>query len=284
MVPKVQYNILKNLAKYKFLSRKQMKRLGIAASNSNLGHYCKGLLDAKYIGLINGKDYGLGYMYYLAKKGARLLEQKNELSLSINYFDAKPKSQPSTLWHSHNSIYCQIECDIVAFKKDYSFDFYIKDIDRMGKSSSQHSKYTKATSIDVSGEILEPDACFLIQNRLFAFEYENQTYTKRSFHKMIFHCEALKQRSLGKQYQLQKEGRYKLHRVLVVYEKQNVLENTIKRMNKELNDNLIKGKWFLFKHISEVLPKVTWNEPVTETLDYFDDWLTLSGERVNMFS
>jgi len=285
MLPKIQQDILLNLAKYKFLSRKQMKRLGIAMNNSNLTNYCKGLVESKFIDLIDAKRLGLGYIYFLTKKGAQFLSRDFEDNHSINFFTKKSnKDTIRTLWHCHNSIYCQIECTLSALDKKVPLDFYIKDIAGYRRTNSSNPVTRRATAISVSDEILEPDACFLVNNRLFALEYENQTFTKRSFEKMLLHSKALKHRSLGKHYSLYHKESYKLHRVLVVYESKDVLRNAIKRIGLRLDNEFTQGKWFLFKHIDEVLPKVTWKEPVTETLDYFDNWLTLRGERVNMLS
>lgn len=283
MIPPKQVAILKYLSKYKFLSRKQMARLGVASKNSNLNAPCRDLVDANFIGEINARNYGIGYVYYLKKKGALNLAEHEEAFNEINYVENDPKLQPSTLHHRYGAISCQIELDLSSLIHNYDVGFYHRDIERKGNIRKDHN-LSKATRVSVKGKILEPDANFIVAGRLFAFEYENQTHTARSIEKLTRHCDALDIRALGKEYNYKSGDSWKLHRVLCVYEKESIMKAVMKKMLKEFNPKYTTGKWFLFKTYAEVVPDITGDFEITNVKDYFENWLTLAGERVKMLS
>jgi len=284
VIPDKQIKILHALAKYKFLTRKQMIRLGIASKNSNLNSHCMNLVKGDLIGEIDAKHYGIGFVYYMKEKGAFNIRENDDNrggKRVINRVKNPPKLQASTLWHRVQCIWCQIELDISASKHNYPIGLYKREIDTQG--SMKAGDYSKATTLYIESKILEPDACFLVNDKLFAFEFEHQTYTARSFEKLKLHCEALFHKSVGKKYGLKKGERYRGHRVLCVYEKPEVMKNVMKKCLSELNEEYLNG-WFLFKNVHDLLPILDKDFNITQEYNYFDNWTNLQGEKVNILS
>lgn len=259
-----------------------MFRLGVEKYNPNYTTHCKDLIEAKLIGEINAKNYDLGHIYYLTRKGAlNISEHSDELLKEVNYVKSSPHLQPSTMHHRVMSIGCQIELDISAKNADYTVPFYVRDIER----STKKGKLSKATRMHVKDFILEPDAVFQVNDRLFCYEYENQTHTGRSLEKIWKHCDAIDTRSVGKNWELNSGSVPALHRVLLVYEDEKVMRNVMSRFCKEAIEKYRSGNWFLFKHLSEVLPdiKISNNKfHCSNAKIYFTDWLNCHGETVNM--
>lgn len=275
LINEKQVKILECLAKYKFLNRKQIARLGLVGKNSNLNAHYKGLVEAKFIGEINARQYGLGFVYYMKKRGADNREHERPTE-KVSYVKHEPRLQPSTLHHRYGAISCQIELDLAALVHNYKVDFYIRDIDS-DDTVEVGSHLSRATRLHLESSILEPDANFLLSSgsstRLFAFEFENQTHTARSMKKLLNHIEALETKALGRKYKLFNDAgtKHKAHRVLCVYEKENVMKSVMKKMY-DMDAAWSDGMWFLFKTMKEVV----------EGEDYFEGWRTLGGQRVNM--
>jgi len=302
--------ILINLARYKFLDRLQMKRLGISNKNAHFTQEINPLIEAKLIWFETGARHGSGDLYCLTEKGKdKLLRDKSAPFDAINFMKNKPSIEDGSWWHILNSVWCQIEFDLSVQKKDNldfkewfelyrsKAEFYNRDMDKLG--SVKGGGLTKSTKIDLEGgKWFDPDGMFSCNGRLFLFEYEHGTYTKRSMEKILIHCQSLKLAALGRQLNLKStKGEWKMHRVLFVYHTHSILKSSIKECNKTLSqallttgdwkqdeiEGLLKGKWFLFKSIEEVKPEINWlSDPIPK--DYFDNWLTLAGDRVMMFS
>lgn len=53
-------------------------------------------------------------------------------------------------------------------------------------------------------------------------------------------------------------------------------------MLEKFNPKYTTGKWFIFKTYTEVVPDITGDFEITSVKNYFENWLTLADERVNM--
>ncbi len=58
----------------------------------------------------------------------------------------------------------------------------------------------------------------------------------------------------------------------------------MKKMLEEFKPKYTTGKWFIFKTYTEVVPDITGDFEITNVKNYFENWLTLAVERVNMLS
>jgi hypothetical protein len=110
MVPAKSLAILKVLSIYKFLTRKQIIRLGVEKYDSALSKRCSPLIEAEWIGVLDATTYGIGHVYYLKSKGAIWLAKETGIDpKEIHFCISKPKLTSQTLYHRTGAIDCQIE-------------------------------------------------------------------------------------------------------------------------------------------------------------------------------
>lgn len=291
MIKGKKLKLLEHLAKYKFLSRKQLARIGLEKYNSNFsGH--KGICTIpeklKLIGWSNGGKEDIGYVYYLTKKGAMVMAEHYTKPLEkINFCRTHPVHSNPSIEHTVNSVWCQIECEIFAAWNDLEIDFYLKETEKVRKKISD-AVAEGSTRVSIGNGYLQPDAIFSVNNKLFTFEYENENDPREFLRKMDKHCQALYYKSVGQKMGVyNKNGKPKLHRSLFVFQDKVKMKKHIELTKKNLPENYLKGDWILFKHIDDILPTVDIVESkfiFSEIKDYFSNWTNFSGEKVDILA
>ncbi|MEO1263735.1 MAG: hypothetical protein AAFZ15_33315 [Bacteroidota bacterium] len=283
MIAPKQVKILEALGRYKFLSRSQFARLGIEKYNSNYTKYCKTLLERKMIGVTDARPYDLGLIYHLKEKGAKIIAEHLQTTVTqINFVRSEPTRSPKTLFHRKYSIDCQIELFTTADQAGIEVDFYDRDIETVG-SLKKDGILQRKTRVPIhKGQYLEPDAIFRIVTpkgkKLYCFEFENETYTKKSYEKIINHMWALNMKSPSQKY-----NHEKAHRVLMVYKDQAVMMAVIAKMKKHLSNI---NRWFLFKTYESVVSPVSLKKStftLLEKKDFFANWLAINDTYVSMY-
>lgn len=261
--------IIRNLGKYKLLTRSQMARLGIEKYKSNLSKYCTPLIDSKIVGCLDAKQYGLGHIYYLTKKGAIQLHNMNDTPMeAINYFKSSLHLKPQNLHHRKYAIDAQIELQKSVERHKMDLVLYDRDID------THNAKLSRKTLLNLpQNNFLEPDAIFKLQTpngvKLYCLELENNTYAKRSFEKILKHIIALNNRIPSQKYE-----HPKAHRVLMIYTNPKIMATVQKRLANHLAKT---SKRFLFKAYECIVPsfKIEKSSFVfDEDFDFFSDWQT----------
>lgn len=276
MIPLKQKAILAALGKYKFLTRKQIARLGIESYQSAMSKHFKLLLDADWIGLMDATTYGIGHVYYLKSKGA--LWQAKESGVKpddIHFCTSKPKLTSQTLYHRTGAIDCQIELFLACRAKGVNVVFYDRDIEVVGKLNGKGALVRK-TRIPLPGSgSIEPDAIFMLDTpagrKLYCLEFENEDYTKKSYLKVENHIRALNFKSPSAKYK-----HSKAHRTLFVYKNPSTMKAIIDRISENISGI---GSWFLFKTYDEV--STPWNSfdkttSPSGSKDFFADWRTVN--------
>lgn len=283
MIPPKQIAILNALANYKFLSRSQLARLGVEKYNSAFSRYCKPLIDAKYIGLLNAVNYGIGHIYYLKKKGALFVAKENNLTIDqIKYCISTPELSLQTLYHRTHAIDCQIELDLSCINKAVELLFYDREIESLGNIRRDKNLSRRTRVLLKNNEILEPDAIFMLKtqfgNKLYCLEYEHKDYTQKSYSKLLKHLRALNEKVVSSKY-----GHTKGHRTLFIYNNRATLEAVMSKAKIEIKNI---ESWFLFKSFEEVKFEGGFNNSIFECTAFncfFENWRTAENEITSLF-
>lgn len=260
-----------------------MAKLGVEKYNSALSVHLKALLEADYISFLDATPYGIGYIYYLKKKGALALSRNMEISIDeISFCNNTPKPGIQTLFHRTNAIDCHIEVYKCCQSRNIKLLFYDREFETLGNMKRDNNLTRKTRLYLGQNVILEPDAIFMIQtsnsNKLYCLEYEHRDFTKKSIQKALKHVQALNLKAPSQKY-----SHPKAHRVLFIYH--NV--STMNAVMDYLNNNVSSiNSWFLFKTYEETVEQGKFIKSrfiSLEKKNFFKGWLQANGERVSLY-
>lgn len=233
-----EFRILDALRVYRYLTVKQLLRLGVTKNQSRLYTVLRGLTGGKrpFIGAMkHGVLPGHGrlpHCHYLTRKGAALLAEALQIDPSeVPY----PKSAAPIRTHFFHRLHCidaEISVRLWAEAEGVTLDFYHSYFDVTGANRSKTMGPRRSlTKIDLKGgNGLIPDAVFQLtwptgECRLFVMEVYNQNRTKRMHDKLAEYRYALGEGAINKQFDYSHAPR-----VLAVFENERFLELTRKRM------------------------------------------------------
>lgn len=227
-----ELSIMYQLATYKFLSKEQMLKLGIAKFDSGLP--TSQLEKDGYIKSVRtplGEDTQfMKKIYFLTKKGAKFIDHDSDGILKINFPTSLVK-KISQVNHKMAVINTHIELS------RFDLVFCHKDIDNSG------IRNVKETRITWGDNMIEPDLLVCIntsnQKEYFTFEIENGHDVQKSYKKILQHKEMIVQQAYQKQYSFTKE-----HRSCWIFEKESTMRGVIKKCN---DDPTFPNELFLFK-------------------------------------
>lgn len=279
IISELKESIIRELAKYQYLTTSQMISLGISGNADVLRRNIKELRDSNraFIGSIKyGTAQRMGkreYFHYLTKKGVKLA--LDELFLLPEQIKAPKNKKPNITtdyYHRKSSIDFQIRLyQYLQSVEGYPifFDTYFE---RTG--SNRTTKSRAKTAINTKKSYLLADAVFLVDvplmdNRkkyLYAFEMHNTNSTKNIAEQLGRYIECLEIGSIATKYGLEMGSR-----VLSVFEDPNKMQHTIKRLqeNPQITNYV---SLFLFKPLAEIL-----------TNGVFEGWTTANSEVVNLY-
>ena len=278
MIAAKSVSILQSLANFKFLTRKQLARLGVEKHNSALTKHSLPLLEADWIGVMDATNYGIGHVYYLKRKGALMLSKEFKIDIDkINYCTNKPDLSAQTLFHRTAAIDCQIELFISCRENDAQIIFYDRDIEVLGSLKGDKNLVRKTRIELPKKRFMEPDAIFMLDTpkgkKLFCLEYENEDYTKKSYQKIENHVHALNMKSASKKY-----NHNKAHKVLFIYKNPATMESIMEKVKENISSI---GNWFLFKTYYDVYTPIEFKSPTStpqKPRNFLTDWRTVKGE------
>lgn len=276
MVQPKYLSILKALAQYKFLTRRQFFRLGTERFQSALSKHLNPLIEADWIGLMDATNFGIGHVYYLKSKGAIWLSKEAGIDpKEIHFCISKPKLTSQTLYHRTGAIDCQIELFQTCLANQVDVVFYDRDIEVVGKPKGKGGLVRK-TRIPLPGSgSIEPDSIFMLDTpkgkKLFCLEFENEDYTKKSYQKVENHVRALNIKSPSIKYK-----HPKAHRTLFIYKNPATMKSIMEKVSENISGI---GSWLLFKTYDEVI--TPFSDPKKETSplelkDFFSGWRTVN--------
>lgn len=274
-----QESILLHLSKYKFLTTKQMLRLGVASHQPGIS---KNLGKLRRLKWVDGADFTVTQrdkgkvrnrkaesFYFLTKKGASEIIERRELAEHQVKF---PKGT-STLFsdkyfHRKYAIDCEVEANLCALEKGYKVVLFDRDFDRTGSNRTSKGVSAK-TKIESKDRHIVPDGNFILSNgqdyKLFTFELHNERNPKEIVKQLVWHTYAVENGSLGVKYKVQK-----LHRVLNVFVNEGKMKAMLTRLQgmKEFDE---MENFFFFKSLDQVKNGL-----------FYDEWLNLSGQVKNL--
>lgn len=278
--------ILRELARYKFLTRQHMIDLGIKKHNSHLQSYIEFLRDRKapFIGCTStanivddDKKLKLGRLpafYYLKKFGVSYIQNNMEVD-DIKY----PRSFIFEKNDKHHHLSGTLNCEIAlrALDKELresgghplNIQFVDRYFDFTGSQKDEEEKLASKTKIDYSpfGQYLMSDMIFMIEpydKFLYCLEYHRGVDSARALKEIEQYRQALQLGTPSEKY-----GEKVPCRILWVFEKESCMKAVISRAKQ---DPLLKNFLHLFLCRTE------------SSLDsFFRDWQNLNGDIVNLF-
>lgn len=262
-----QILVLRYLSRYKFLTYKQMKRLGIDKHSSNLSNLVKGLRESKYQ-LVRKIPHrrGTPVKHYLTRKGKEYLMELHGLDEAYIQF---PKSVITTdtqdQKHRTSIIDIQIELDFACLDKGYKLLLSDRYFDKTGNNRIDRNLASKTAIIYEGKKTLKADFTFMLrvkdERELYLLELENGKDAKKAVPKILNHAKAIFLGSANEKYEYQKA-----YRTLWVFE----YESTLVSVLKKLKDNsylMNVVEFFLFKSLEDVRAE-----------NFFEGWRNLRGE------
>jgi hypothetical protein len=252
MITLTKEKILRELAKYRFLTAKQIERLGVC-------HYQTAIIALKSlreIGITENIDIGtipkmgkVDNLHFLTTKGAKLLAENSELE-EIQHPANKNNFFSSDFIHRINTLDCWIAFELWTQSKGYDVDFVDAYFLKNG-SIKGGGLQARTRLIFEDGTYYEPDLIARYydndgKGHLFVLELYNDISATRPLKSLKKNLKGLLDGSATEKYE---HGRG--YRVLSVFNTGNVMENTIKRMQNDSNFENMKP-YFLFKTLGNI--------------------------------
>ena len=233
-----EFRILDGLRVYRYLTAKQMLRLGVTKNQARLYAVLRGLTEGKRpcVGVMrHGVLPGHGrlpHCHYLTRKGAALLAEALQTDpAEIPY----PKSAAPIRTHYFHRLHCidvEISVRLWAAANGVTVDYYHAYFDVSGANRSKGKAPRRSlTKIDLKdGTGIIPDAVFQLswptgEVRLFVLEVYNQNRTKRMHDKLAEYRYALGEGAINRQFDYPHAPR-----ILAVFENERFLDLTRTRM------------------------------------------------------
>lgn len=233
-----EFRILDALRVYRYLTVKQLLRLGVTKNQSRLYTVMRGLTGGKrpFVGAMkHGILPGHGrlpHCHYLTRKGANLLAEALQIDAAEVPYPKSAVPIRNHFFHRLHCVDCEISVRLWAGAHGVAVDFYHSYFDVTGANRSKTKAPRRAlTKIDLNdGNGIIPDAVFQMiwptgECRLFVMEVHNQNRTKRIHDKLAEYRYAIGEGAINRQFDYEHAPR-----ILAVFENDRFLELTKKRM------------------------------------------------------
>lgn len=268
--------ILYNLAKYRFNTVKQFKRLGVSSQTAHILKILKVLRDTNLVDrtgfTFTAKIGKMPDLYFLTPKGAKIVAESQKINIDLIQY---PKSSNTLFQHDYLHRIKTIDLQI-SFNEWANNTFDIEPIffdtyyHKTGSQRNQEEtgKLKAKTQIELSdGSHFTPDAiCRFTHNNkdiLCCLEIHNGHDTTRLTNTIKGHLRAISDKAIQRAYNYNR-----LNYVLIVCEKAEVMKKVIERINENPDLSRKVEPFLLFKTTDQI-------EPFT------DNWLTVSGSIVS---
>ncbi len=258
--------ILKAIGRYKFLTYKQMIRLGIDSHTPNLSRLVKDLRETR-LALVKKIPHRTGTpaKFYLTSKAKKVLMELYNLDEGVVQF---PKGVIHTdtqdQKHRTSIIDIQIELDLACQEKEIELILCDRYFDTTGNNRIDKNLASKTAIIYEGKKTLKADLTFMLliekQKELYLLELENGKDSKKAVEKCINYGKAILKGTVNEKYNYKKG-----FRTLWVFEYQSTLDATLRRL--EGNDFFGNMReYFLFKSLEDIVSN-----------GFFGGWGNLSG-------
>ena len=258
--------ILKAIGRYKFLTYKQMSRLGIDSHRTNLSRTVNQLMQVRYP-LLRKIPHGAGTSakFYLTRKGKeRLMNLYNLDEAGIKFPIGTIVTDTQDKKHRTATIDIQIELDFACEKREIEILLCDRYFDTTGNNRIDKNLASKTAIIYEGKKTLKADIVFLLlikkQKELYLLELENGKDTKKAVEKCINHGKAILKGSANEKYNIKKG-----YRTLWVFEHESILVATLERLQQNSFFDRM-NEFFLFKSLEQI-----------KDSDFFEGWRNVAG-------
>lgn len=195
----VDWSVLENAERFRFVTRKQMRCLGVASDNKHLGDRLRKLKGGRLIGEIapsfeNGR---LPALYYLRQAGARALGEY----LGIDPDELHFRADNPTFNRDRKHLEATVDFHIALYlDTGDGLDFFIPYYSYSGANNSSGKRLRSTAKIELSGNRgLIPDGLFYANSGLGAVEIirGRRSDKKRVLNQLERHRDAAKVGAIG---------------------------------------------------------------------------------------
>lgn len=206
------FQALEALAKYRYLTAKQLVMLGIAASETVARDHVLSKLEKgrkPFAKAHNpGRFIGFGqlpYIHYLTEHGANALAEYYRIPITNIIYPKGGVQFQRDILHRIGVIDCAIRFVQWAQANNIEIDTLDCYFDKIG--SQRLGGQVSATRINrPNGDFIEPDLIFVVRENdqplIYAIEYHRYPDTKRITDQLIKHAQVLKEGGIAQKYNL----------------------------------------------------------------------------------
>lgn len=266
-----QILVLKYLARYKFLSYRQMQRLGVDKHRSNLSTLVSSLRDRRvpYVKKIPHR-FGIESKHFLTAKGKDLLIKLRHLDEDeIHYVKGTITTDTQDQKHRTSTVDIQIELDYAAQQNAAKVLFCDRYFDMTGNNRVAKNLKSKTAIVYEGRKTLKADMTFMLktttQRELYLLELENGLDAEKAIPKCDNHRKAILLGSANELYDF-KSG----YRTLWVFEHKSTMESVLGKLSTRKDFKDVQ-EYFLFKPLEEIGE------------NFFGGWTNLAGRERKMY-
>lgn len=273
IISNIQEKILRELAKYKFLTAKHLLNIGVSKNASFIQKSLKllqnySLIDKTDVGFIPtvGKSSNI---YFLTKRGFDALIENTKLDISeIQYPKSKGGIFSNDYRHRVNTISVWIEIEKWIENTDKEMDFVDTYFQSTGNNKTENKLKAKTRLDFTNGKHIDSDLIFRYKTAqdsfLYCLEVYNDYQTTRVLTSLKHYLTAGKEGTASRKYK-----HHKGFRILAVFEDGQTMDNAIKKLQ---IDNEFQGlsKFFLFKSLQNI------------SNGFAENWIDLNNNFINL--
>lgn len=251
---KKQSEILLAAAKYKFITHRQIVRLGIEKHKNKCSTLC-GELRAGKRPLLKKIPHRVGHevKHYLTKRGKDMLLDWHEHLEENNILYPKGAILTDTQDQKHRTttIDIQIELDLTTEQTEGVHLLWAdRYFDTVGNNRISKNLKSKTAVLYDDKHSVKADLIFMLQTNtqkeLYLVELENGKDTKKAVQKCINHAKAIFRKSANEKYNFQQA-----YRTLWIFEHESIMQATMDRLQ---DNDFFKylTEFFLFKPLAHL--------------------------------
>ncbi len=204
---------LESFRTYRYLTARQMVKLGIYKTEKGLRDKILSKLKAKPYPLIKSVDFGfvagkgrLPQLHYLTKRGALTLADLHGVGLDEVPYPIGAVQFSRDYFHRTEFISLHIALRQYAEATGQEVEFFHSYFDSTGNQRQKNSQLVRDTQVQLNGETIIPDGNFRLamsdgQKRLFTLELHKGTNTKKIIAQLENHARIIEEGLLADKYQ-----------------------------------------------------------------------------------
>ena len=284
VVSNIQSKVLISLAQFKFLTISQLLEIGVGTTQkSYLWKQMASLRDRK-TPLVKCQRFAMVHTqgnkpplkvedwYYLSPAGKRFLEDEHHSGI-IKMPVGRGNIPSKDYFHRKRTISFFIILTKWAKAEKIEIPFIHNYYDKTGNARRNGNLRAKTKIEFKGGDFFIPDGVFKLRSeeneKFFLMEMYNGNDIGRTVSQLVKHATCLTQRYAHKAYKIPLNKSYV---IILIFEKQTLMEATIDRISNREPALAIIQKYFRCKTMEDI-----------NNGSFFEDWKTLGGVEVELF-